>query len=74
MRDTRLLATVYSAALFGLPTGLYHFAGYVAGEGDAVLLGSVIAVVAVVYLPTCFFIIGEHNTVRAAAVALWRWR
>ena len=26
VRDTRLLAMVYSAALFGLPTGLYHVA------------------------------------------------
>lgn len=67
VRDTRLLAMVYSAALFGLPTGLYHLA-LARVRHDAVLLGIVIAVVATVYLPTCFFIIGEYNTAYAAAV------
>ena len=33
------------------------------------LLGIVIAVIAAVYLPTCFFIIGEYNTTYAAVVA-----
>lgn len=65
VRDTRLLAMVYSAALFGLPTGLYH-AALARVRHDAVLLGIVIAVVAAVYLPTCFFIIGEYNTTYAA--------
>ena len=59
---------VYSAALFGLPTGLYHFA-LARVKDDAVLLGIVIAVIAAVYLPTCFFIIGEYNTTYAAVVA-----
>jgi hypothetical protein len=68
VRDTRLLAMVYSAALFGLPTGLYHFA-LSRVKDDAVLLGIVIAVIAAVYLPTCFFIIGEYNTTYAAVVA-----
>ena len=66
-RDTRLLAMVYSAALFGLPTALYHLA-LARVKHDAVLLGIVIVVIAVVYLPTCFFIIGEYNTTFAAAV------
>jgi hypothetical protein len=68
VRDTRLLAMVYSAALFGLPTGLYHFA-LSRVKDDAILLGIVIAVIAAVYLPTCFFIIGEYNTTYAAIVA-----
>lgn len=68
VRDTRLLAMVYSAALFGLPAALYHFA-LARVRHDAVLLGIVIAVIAAVYLPTCFFIIGEYNTTYAAVVA-----
>jgi hypothetical protein len=68
VRDTRLLAMVYSAALFGLPTALYHFA-LARVKHDAVLLGIVIAVIAAVYLPTCFFIIGEYNTTYAAVAA-----
>lgn len=67
VRDTRLLAMVYSAALFSLPTGLYH-AALARVKDDAVLLGVVIAVIAAVYLPTCFFIIGEYNTTYAAVV------
>jgi len=67
VRDTRLLAMVYSAALFGLPTGLYH-AALARVKGDAVLLGVVIAVIAAVYLPTSFFIIGEYNITYAAVV------
>lgn len=69
VRDTRLLAMVYSAALFGLPTGLYHLA-LARVKHDAVLLGIVIAVVAAVYLPTSFFIIGEYNATFAAAVVV----
>lgn len=70
VRDTRLLAMVYSAALFGLPTALYHLA-LSRVRGDAVLLGIVVAVVATVYLPTCFFIVGEYNVAFAAvAVAM----
>ena len=68
VRDVRLLAIVYSAALFGLPTALYHLA-LARVRGDAVLLGIVIAAVAVVYLPTSFFIIGEYNATFAAASA-----
>ena len=68
VRDTRLLAMAHSAALFGLPTALYHLA-LARVRGDAVLLGIVIAVIATVYLPTSFFIVGEYNTAYAAAVA-----
>jgi hypothetical protein len=66
--DTRLLAMVYSATLFGLPVALYHFA-LARVRHDAVLLAIVIAIVVVVYLPTSFFIIGEYNVTYAAAAA-----
>ena len=68
VRDTRLLAMVYSAALFGLPAALYHLA-LARVRHDAVLLGIVIAAVAMVYLPTSFFIIGEYNATFAAVTA-----
>ena len=68
VRDTRLLSMAYSAALFGVPTALYHLA-LARVRHDAVLLGIVIAVVAVVYLPTSFFIIGEYNATFAAVTA-----
>jgi hypothetical protein len=68
VRDTRLLSMAYSAALFGLPTALYHLA-LARVRHDAVLLGIVITAVAVVYLPTSFFIIGEYNATFAAATA-----
>ena len=67
MRDTRLLAMVYSATLFGLPAALYHLA-LARVRGDGVLLGIVIAVIATVYLPTCFFIVGEYNVAYAVVV------
>jgi hypothetical protein len=68
VRDTRLLSMAYSAALFGLPTALYHLA-LARVRHDAVLLGIVIATIAVVYLPTSFFIIGEYNATFAAVAA-----
>jgi hypothetical protein len=68
VRDSRLLAMAYSATLFGLPTALYQLA-LARVRGDAVLLGIVMAVIATVYLPTSFFIVGEYNTAFAAAVA-----
>jgi hypothetical protein len=68
VRDTRLLAMAYSLALFALPAALYHLA-LARVRHDAVLLGIVIAAVAVVYLPTSFFIIGEYNATFAAVVA-----
>jgi len=66
LRDTRLLAMVYSATLFALPAALYH-AALARVRHDAVLLGIVIAAIAIVYLPTSFFIVGEYNTTYAAA-------
>ena len=68
VRDTRLLAMAYSAALFALPAALYHLA-LARVRRDAVLLGIVIAALAVIYLPTSFFIIGEYNATFAAVTA-----
>ncbi len=58
----------YSMALFALPAALYHLA-LARVRHDAVLLGIVIAALAVVYLPTSFFIIGEYNATFAAVTA-----
>ncbi len=66
--DTHLLAMLQSAALFALPVGLYHLA-MARVRDDAALLATVLAIVAVVYLPTSFFIIGEYNAAYAAATA-----
>ena len=68
VRDTHLLAIVYSATLFGLPAALYQLA-LARVRHDAVLLGTVIAAIATVWLPTSFFIVGEYNVTYAAAVA-----
>jgi hypothetical protein len=64
--DTRLLSMVYSATLFAVPTAFYQLA-LRRVRGDAVLLGVILAIIAAVYLPTWFFIIGEYNTTYAAA-------
>jgi hypothetical protein len=68
VRDLQLLSMIYSASLFALPTALYHVA-LARVRRDAVLLGILIAVIAAVYLPTCFFIVGEYNTAFAASAA-----
>lgn len=68
VRDTRLLAMAYSAALFALPTAFYHFA-LMRVRHDPVLLAAVLAVVAAIYLPTSFFIVGEYNVAFACVTA-----
>jgi hypothetical protein len=66
--DTRLLAIVQSAALFALPVALYQLA-LARVRHDSVLLAMLLAVIAIVYLPTSFFIVGEYNAAYAAATA-----
>ncbi len=66
--DMKTLAIIQSAALFALPAALYHLA-MARVRGDAVLLSIVLAAVALVYLPTSFFIVGEYNATYAAAIA-----
>ena len=66
--DLKLLAMIQSAALFALPAGLYQLA-MARVRGDGLLLAVVLAIVATVYLPTSFFIIGEYNAAYAAVTA-----
>jgi hypothetical protein len=66
--DTHLLSIVYSAILFGLPTAFYQVA-LRRVRGDAVLVGTILAILAVVFVPTWFFIIGEYHVTYATATA-----
>jgi len=59
-REVHLLAMVYSATLFTVPAALYHLALARVRDRGA-LLAAMIAIVALVYLPTSFFIVGEYN-------------
>ncbi len=69
VRDTHLLAMVYSATLFAIPTAFYHLA-LKRARRDAVLLAAVLLVVSVIYIPTAFFIIGEYNVAFAGVTAV----
>ncbi len=66
--DLKLLAIIQSLALFALPAALYHLA-LARLRADGLLLAIVLAIVASVYLPTSFFIIGEYNAAYAAVTA-----
>jgi hypothetical protein len=66
--DTAALAFAHSAGLFAVPAALYHLALHRVRR-DGALLAAVLAVVAAVYLPTSFFIVGEYNAAYAAATA-----
>lgn len=68
VRDTRLLSMVFSFAAFGLPTAFYHLA-LARTRGEPTLQAAVLFVIAAIYLPTCFFIVGEYNATYAAATA-----
>jgi hypothetical protein len=65
--DTQVLARLFSAGLFFLPTAFYHAALFRARR-DSVLISAVVCAIAVVFLPTSFFIVGEHNVVCAAVL------
>jgi hypothetical protein len=67
--DLHLLARLLSLGLFALPTALYHLA-LVRVKDDAVLLAAVIAAIAVVFMTTSFFIVGEYNTAYAIAIVV----
>jgi len=78
LRDLHLLSIVYSIGLFAMPVGLYHLA-LARSRHDPVMLAIVIVIVATVYLPTSFFIVGEYNAAFAAVtaamtIALTGWR
>ncbi|MGE0576537.1 MAG: hypothetical protein AB7F22_31445 [Reyranella sp.] len=68
VRDLHLLSIVYSFGLFALPVGLYHLA-LARARHDPVMLAIVIVILATVYLPTSFFIVGEYNAAFAAVTA-----
>lgn len=70
VRDTHLLAVAFSAMLLAVPAALYHLALARVRDKGA-LLAAVIAVVATVYLPTGFFIVGEYNIAYAAVTAVF---
>ncbi|HTR84138.1 MAG TPA: hypothetical protein VMI56_06640 [Reyranella sp.] len=65
--DTRVIAQLYSAGLFLVPTAFYHAALWRA-RNDAALLTAVLVAIGVVFLPTSFFIIGESNAIDAAVI------
>ena len=65
--DLHWLARLLSLGLFGLPTIFYH-AALARARHDAVLLGAVIAAIAIVFLTTSFFIVGEYNTIYGIAI------
>ena len=67
--DLHLLARLLSLGLFGLPTIFYTLALHRA-KGDAVLLAIVIAAIAIVFMTTSFFIVGEYNTLYAITILI----
>jgi hypothetical protein len=67
--DLHLLARLLSIGLFALPTALYTLA-LVRVKDDPVLLAAVIAAIAVVFMTTSFFIVGEYNTAYAIAIVV----
>jgi hypothetical protein len=67
--DLHQLARLLSFGLFALPTALYHLA-LVRVRDDAVLLAAVIGAIAVVFMTTSFFIVGEYNTAYAIAIVV----
>src|SRR5215218_7940682 len=65
--DLHLMARLLSFGLFAVPTALYHLA-LVRAKDDAVLLAGVVAAVAVVFMTTSFFIVGEYNMAYAIVI------
>jgi hypothetical protein len=59
--DLQWLARLLSLGLFGLPTLFYHLALHRA-KRDPVLMATVIASIASIFMTTGFFIVGEYNT------------
>ncbi len=70
--DLHLLARLLSFDLFGIPTLFYSLALWRAHR-DAVVLAAALAAVAIVFMTTSFFIVGEYNTTYALTVmgAVW---
>ena len=70
--DLRLLAQLLSFDLFALPTLFYSLALWRARLEPA-LLAATLAAIAIVFMPTSFFIIGEYNTTYAITVMAAVW-
>jgi len=68
VRDVHVLAITFSAMLFAVPAALYHLA-LKRARGQGALPAAIIAVVAVVHLPTGFFAVGEHLITYALVTA-----
>jgi hypothetical protein len=67
--DLHLLARLLSLGLFALPTIFYTLALHRAKD-DPVLLAVVIAAIAIVFMTTSFFIVGEYNTLYAVTILI----
>jgi hypothetical protein len=65
--DSQFLARLFSAGLFFVPTAFYHAALFRARR-DPALLAAALCALALVFLPTSFFIVGESNSVGAAVL------
>lgn len=65
--DTQTLARLLSLGLFAVPT-VYYCAALRRARRDPILLAAVLCAVGLVYVPTSFFIIGEHNGICAMTV------
>jgi hypothetical protein len=70
--DLHLLGQLLSLGLFGLPTIFYTMALHRAKD-DPVLLAVVIAAIAIVFMTTSFFIVGEYNTLYALTIMVAVW-
>lgn len=70
--DLHWLARWWSLGMFGVPTALYTLA-VLRARNDAVLLAATVAAVAMVFMTTSFFIVGEYNTAHAAAILAAVW-
>ncbi|SKA38823.1 hypothetical protein SAMN02745126_06114 [Enhydrobacter aerosaccus] len=70
--DLHLLARLLSLGLFVLPT-LFYTLALVRARNEPVLLAVVITAIALVFMTTSFFIVGEYNTAYGLimAVAVW---
>jgi hypothetical protein len=64
-----LLARLLSLGLFALPTIFYTLAP-ASPKDDPVLLAVVIAAIAIVFMTTSFFIVGEYNTLYAVTILI----
>src|SRR4051812_9486405 len=67
--DMHLLARLLSLGLFALPTIFYSLALHRAKD-DPVLLAVVIGAIAIVFMTTSFFIVGEYNTLYAVVILI----